>query len=152
MGESDNFQEHLPAVDLVPLLLLLASLSWILSMVFILMGIGSSDLCYNSPDIPVLNLLELLEDEFGSVMYFFLRYYVSACPAVDAPRELEQAVGAIQEQVLPVMGNLLDAIRAEGEENIEATCGSGVAPFLAIVGALGNQLCVLGLTMVRANG
>jgi hypothetical protein len=134
---------------LIPLLFLLVSLSWILSMVFILMGIGSSDLCYNSPDIPVLNLLESIEDEFGSIIYPFLRYYVSACPAVDAPRELELAVQAIQEEVLPAMGNLLDAIRAQGELSIEETCGTGVAPFLAIVGALGNQLCVLGLTMVR---
>lgn len=134
---------------LVPLLLLLVCLSWIFSMTFIMMGIGSSDLCYNSPDVPVLNLLETIEDEFGSssLMYFFLRYYVSGCPAVEAPRELELAIVGIKDAVLPVMGTLVDAIQAQGEENLAEICGTGVAPVLAIVEALGEQLCVLGLTM-----
>lgn len=134
---------------LIPLLLLLVCLSWLFSMSFILMGVGSSDLCYNSPDVPILNLLETIEWQFDSFMYFFLRYYVSGCPAASAPRELELAVQAIQEMVLPVMGTLIDALQAEGQQSIiQESCGAEVAPFVAIIEALGIQLCGLSLSMV----
>lgn len=134
---------------LVPIMLFLVVSSWILAMTFIWMGIGTADLCYNSPDVPMLNMLEVVKDEFNSPIYFFLRYYISGCPAADSPRGLEIAAAVLQETVLPAIGEVTDAIQAQGEEALEATCGTVVAPYLAILAALGNQLCLLGMTMVR---
>ncbi len=133
---------------LVPLFLLLAIISWSLSMSFIFLGIGSSDLCYNSPDIPILNLLETVEDDFDSLVFLFLRYYVSGCPSLQAPTSLETSVAVIQENVLPSFGTLVDAIQAQGDAALEETCGTPVAPLLAIIRALGNQICVLASSMV----
>lgn len=133
---------------MVPLFLLLAIISWAMSMSFIFLGTGSSDLCYNSPDVPVLNMLEEVEDDFNSMILLFLRYYVAGCPAIQAPTELEASVVAIQTTVLPSLGNLIDAVRTQGEEMLEETCGVAVTPLLAIVSTMGNQICALGLSIV----
>lgn len=132
----------------VPLMILLVSVSWILAMAFILLGLGSSDFCYNSPDEPVLNLLESVQAEFSSVLYPFLRYYVSGCPAVEAPRSIEGAVVYVQDFVLPALGNLANAIQSQEDGNMDELCGTDSTSFLAILSALGVQLCILAHSLV----
>lgn len=134
---------------MVPLIFVLALVCWILSMVFITTGIGSSDMCYNTPDVPLLNLLETRKDKFDSLVYLFLRYYVSGCPMIDAPRGLEVAIQTIQSTAIPAIASLSDAMQAQGIANLEDTCGGGIGLSLAALGAIGNQLCIFSLTLVR---
>jgi hypothetical protein len=133
----------------VPLFLLLTCIGWLFSMVFIVASTGTADFCFNSPDGPVLNILAQVGDNFDSIVFDFLIFYVKGCPLAEAPVELDQRIVILAKNVIPSIQGLASAIRREGEANLEQVCGSNLAPFLAIVGALDNQLCILTQTLVR---
>jgi hypothetical protein len=133
----------------VPLFLLLTCVGWLFSMVFIVASTGTADFCYNSPDGPILNLLAQVGDDFDSIAYAFLIFYVKGCPLTEAPVELDQRIIILAKNVIPAIQGLASAIQRQGEANLEQVCGTNFAPFLAIVGALDNQLCILTQTLVR---
>eukprot|EP00934_Nitzschia_sp_Nitz4_P008742 Nitzschia sp. Nitz4//scaffold95_size97785//6851//13079//NITZ4_004655-RA/size97785-processed-gene-0.3-mRNA-1//1//CDS//3329560436//8732//frame0 len=132
---------------MVPATIVLVAVSWILAMVYVLVGMGSADMCFNSPDTPVLNLLTLIESEFNSFVYRFTRYVVAGCPVIQAPETIQNAVEFLRDLVIPALGNLAEAILEVGEENQEIACGTGVASVLQLIGALGAQICVVVYTI-----
>lgn len=133
---------------MIPLVFLLVVINWILSMSFIFIGIGSSDLCYNTPDQPMLNFLEKHKEKFDSLVYSLARYYISGCPKEQAPQGLETAIKSIQETLIPALAALSDTIEGQGVESLQEECGTGIAAASSIITSFGNQLCVFGLTMV----
>ena len=144
-------KEALPAIFksirswlFVPLFFLLTIVVWLFSMIFITMSIGTADMCINSPDGPVVSILRQLEDEFASVVYFFLVFYVKGCPVNELPLELEQRLQILSSYVFPAMENLISAIgEQQGPNDFNADCGTNLAPFLVIANAMSNQLCNL---------
>jgi hypothetical protein len=133
---------------MVPLVFLLVTVSCFLSVSFVFIGLGSSDLCYNTPDEAVLNLLETQDDNFHSIVYSFTRYSISGCPAGEAPPGLELAIQSIQESVIPAMAALSDTMQDQGVELLDDECGADVGALLAVLSAVGDRLCLLGRTMV----
>ena len=133
---------------MAPLLSLLLIVCWILSMSFIAIGMGSSDLCYNTPDEPVLHLLETQKDDFEAIFHSFARYYIVGCPETEVPLGMEQAIQSLQEMVIPAVVALSDKIQEDGREVLEAQCGTGFGGLLAVLDAVEEQLCLLGLSMV----
>ena len=133
---------------MAPLMFFLLIVCWILSMSFIATGIGLSDLCYDTPDEPVLDLLETKKDDFDAIMYSFTRYYIAGCPEAAAPLGMELGIQSLQERVIPALVALSDKIQENGREVLEAQCGAGFGGILAIIDAVGDQLCLLGLSMV----
>jgi hypothetical protein len=161
--QQQNDEERLPngfkwirSWVIVPLFLLLTVVGWLFSMIFIVASIGSADMCIDSPDGPVLSILSQLQDEFVSVVYYFLVYYVQGCPAADAPVELDQRINFFAKLVFPALQDLSAAVTrtinsgGAQQDNWEAICGTNFTPFLAILGALDNQLCMMTGTLVRA--
>jgi hypothetical protein len=119
-------------------------------------------MCIDSPDGPVLSILSQLQEEFVSVVYSYLVYYVQGCPAAQAPVELDQRIQILDKYVFPALQGLGSAILLDSnsssissggevlQDNWEAICGTSFSPFLAILGALDNQLCILTQTLVSA--
>jgi hypothetical protein len=116
----------------VPLFLFLTVVGWIFSMIVIIASIGSADLCIDSPDGPVLSILSQLQDEFVSVVYSYLVYYVQGCPAAEAPVELDQRIQILDNVFFPALQGLGSAITTSissgGQDNWEAICGTNFAP------------------------
>jgi hypothetical protein len=61
---------------IVPLFILLTVIGFLFSIIFITGSISTADFCYNSPDGPVLSMLEVLRNNFQSFVIFFLEFYV----------------------------------------------------------------------------
>ena len=133
---------------MVPLFMLLLIVGWLFSMVFITGSIGTADMCFDSPAGPVTSILTKLQENFQSVVYWFLLYYVQGCPATSVPVEMDQRINILAKKVLPSLQNAAAAILSADAETLDAACGKGVAPFLVVLRALGNQLCILTKTLV----
>jgi hypothetical protein len=61
---------------IVPLFILLTVIGFLFSIIFITGSISTADFCYNSPDGPVLSILEVLRSNFRSFVIFFLEFYI----------------------------------------------------------------------------
>jgi hypothetical protein len=62
---------------MVPLFMLLVSVSWIFSMVFVIGSMALADTCIESPDQNVLFLIDNLEGKISSIVKSFLVFYVT---------------------------------------------------------------------------
>jgi hypothetical protein len=147
----------------LPLLILLTMLSWLFSMVFVAGSIGTSDMCVNSPDGPMLTILDNIQESLdSSLVPLFLAYYVRGCPsplmaengADPAIFELDRRVGVLSRSVLPAIEGLVNGIsNTQTSLEMEAICGAEsnyLVPFLAITKTLQAQFCVLTETLVSA--
>jgi hypothetical protein len=64
-------------VVMVPLFMLLVSVAWIFSMVFVIGSIALADTCIDSPDKKVLFLIDNLKGKISSIIASFLVFYVT---------------------------------------------------------------------------
>jgi hypothetical protein len=80
---------------LVPIFVFLVVMSWIFSMIFVVGSVTSADLCYNSPDDAVADVLQKDVLPIDSTIRKFLLFYVKGCPADGAPKDLTQRVSDI---------------------------------------------------------
>lgn len=92
---------------MVPLFVLLVALGWIYSTSFVVLSVGATDACINSPDLTVATILDNLRGSFQSnILYEFLVYYVRGCPPDLVPDELNQRLVILSQLVPPVWGGL----------------------------------------------
>lgn len=131
---------------IVPCMVLLVTATWILTCTFIFMGLATSDLCYDAPDEPVLNLLENKEGNFDSLVYDFERYYISGCREEDAPLGMEQVIQSLQEVVIPALVTFGNSVQEQND--LEAQCGTEPDVIVPGLDAMGDELCRLGQSIV----
>lgn len=93
----------------VPLFILLTVTCWCFALIFITFNIGTGDFCIDSPDLPILALLEqrivlptttvmaaptpantaAATDSSQSLIYDFMKYHINDCPAVLLAKEMD---------------------------------------------------------------
>ena len=160
----------------LPTFIVFALISWMFSMIFITGSIGTSDFCVNSPDGPMMSILNNnMKPNFSSetsLVASFLSYYIQGCPSiapfggageddnseigivssftVDAGIfELEQRVGILSRSILPAMRSLEQVLDSEQAQNeMQSVCDINLLPFLAITRSLQSQFCSLTQTLV----
>jgi hypothetical protein len=62
---------------MVPLFVLLVTLSWAFSMAFVIGSMSLADFCVDSPDEKLLTILENNREGFSEILYAFVVYYIS---------------------------------------------------------------------------
>eukprot|EP00529_Nitzschia_sp_RCC80_P009383 CAMPEP_0113462176 /NCGR_PEP_ID=MMETSP0014_2-20120614/11941_1 /TAXON_ID=2857 /ORGANISM="Nitzschia sp." /LENGTH=775 /DNA_ID=CAMNT_0000353999 /DNA_START=165 /DNA_END=2492 /DNA_ORIENTATION=+ /assembly_acc=CAM_ASM_000159 len=142
----------------LPSLLLLTTIGWIFTAIFIAMSLANLDMCINTPDKVVSTILRSLEmngNLVGNILPDFLAFFVNGCSSsagTSLPRELDQKIVIVQQLVLPAMQNVQKTIAQTGT-SLQTYCGATVDmdPFRQLIDALATQLCTLveSLSLIR---
>ena len=109
----------------VPLYALLVFLSWLFSMIFLVLSTSTADFCVNSPDPRVLAVLAKNRYKFHSLVYQYVTWIVGGCPEGGVPSQIQDAVG-VTLRLLQAVSNLSRAIDDEenaSDEFWDETCG-----------------------------
>jgi hypothetical protein len=134
---------------MVPFFVFLVVMSWIFSMVFILGGIATADLCYGSPDTTVLAILEKDVLPLDSTVRDLLIFYVEGCPEDGAPDDLSNKVNSILNYAEEV-SNVADTLRDEVFiESFIETCGNNTSILDASAVAVKQTICNVGITLAE---
>ena len=142
----------------LPSLLLLTTLGWIFTAIFIAMSLANLDMCISTPDKVVSTILKSQQMKgylVGSILPSFLTFFVNGCSSsvgTSPPRELDQKIVIVQQLVLPAMQEVQNTIAQTGT-SLQTYCGATVDmdPFRQLIDALATQLCTLAesLALIR---
>jgi hypothetical protein len=136
---------------MVPTFLLLVVVGWIFCTSFIILSIGATDACIDSPDSIVETVLSNLQTDFQSeTVYKFLLHYIRGCPVDDTPKELEQRIVILTQMMAPHIDDVRTAITNDmGQDTIESVCGREWNSIITILSALEDQLCDLSQSLAN---
>uniref|UniRef100_A0A7S3KZH1 Uncharacterized protein n=1 Tax=Amphora coffeiformis TaxID=265554 RepID=A0A7S3KZH1_9STRA len=132
---------------LLPLFILVVILSWILSMVFAIGSITTSDLCYESPDPRLLAFVETQDNWKTTLVYDFITYYLNSCPADKEPFALEEVVVGVN-SVVGTLDGFLGQVK-DSAATVEAICGSDPGSTVSLADTLVDQMCSVTLIIQR---
>jgi hypothetical protein len=129
----------------VPVYVLLVFLSLLFSCIFIAGSLTTADVCYNSPDNVVLQVLESKQDDFSTVLYNFLVFYVGGCPENTVPLPIDDEVNKFL-QYLDVVAAFLQDLQAD--QALEGTCGTNKGILISGIQVVVAVICVVTITIL----
>mmetsp|Transcript_57332 Transcript_57332/g.170994 ORF Transcript_57332/g.170994 Transcript_57332/m.170994 type:complete len:356 (-) Transcript_57332:206-1273(-) len=105
-----------------PLFIGSLALCWLFATIFILGALMSSDFCVDSPDPKVKIIMEsYLSDNFSSLAFGFIAYYVSGCKEHLKPDQMEDLSWALRNLLSGVHG-LINLIGSVPTDELAALC------------------------------
>jgi hypothetical protein len=133
---------------LVPIFVFLVVMSWIFSMIFVVGSVTSADLCYNSPDDAVADVLQKDVLPIDSTIRKFLLFYVKGCPADGAPKDLTQRVSDIT-AAAEKMAQLAGEFNNVSDTFFTENCGTDPNVLQATTDLVQGTICNAGLYLSK---
>jgi len=139
---------------ILPLFIFLVIMAWVFSMVFIIGSTASADMCVDSPDTRLEEVLikygDFSEGDLGteSIILRFLLFYIRGCPVDASPERFVEKIT----EVLGVLDTAVGFVTTiAGDPTIEQVCGSDAAALVSGTAStsFATSVCSLAEALVR---
>jgi len=123
-GISNCFTMFVTNVILWPMFTFFLILMWAFATLFLVGSIAGADFCIR-PDDFVKEILKKYQNEFGSIIFGFLIYYISGCTVAPTGQEAIQETMNLIVTVVDSAHSLTNILKNETLIELENVCGMG---------------------------
>mmetsp|Transcript_24741 Transcript_24741/g.45497 ORF Transcript_24741/g.45497 Transcript_24741/m.45497 type:complete len:575 (+) Transcript_24741:159-1883(+) len=120
-----------------PVFIFFLVLAWIFALLFLVTSLAGSDFCVK-PDQIVEGVLRQYEDQFNSVIFEYIMYYISGCKIKPAGESQIEAISTQIGDTLDTVHDFSEIIGAMSLGTLETECGLGLSAATALEG--GSEL------------
>jgi hypothetical protein len=108
-------------------------------------SLTTADACYNSPDSLVLQILATKKDDFHTVLYNFIEFYVGGCPENVVPLPINDEVNKFL-SYLDVVAAFVQDLQAD--QTFDDTCGSNKGILINGTSVVVEVICLVTITIL----